>query len=137
MATQDRLAPGSSVGLVEFGAFSSLEKLSHVVLDLIVVADDRYCLHQAIAVIRSRDRIQLRSPPEKHWAPFVRGCVPACSDPGHDKGRLANRYAVKQALRGALRLRNTVKGGFSFPRLAPPGRLFIYFIPVIATVFRV
>lgn len=60
-------------------------------LDLITMADDHCCLYQAIAVIRFSDRIQFRSPPGKHWAPFVRGCVPACSDPGHDKGRLAKR----------------------------------------------
>lgn len=80
---------------------------------------------------------KFRSPPAKHWAPFVRGCVPVRSDPGHDKGRLANRYAVKQALRGAFRLREIVKGGFSLPRLAlASGPLFTFFIPVIATVFQ-
>ena len=40
MATQDRFAPGSSVELVEFGAFSSAGFHSRFVLDLIVVADD-------------------------------------------------------------------------------------------------
>ncbi len=44
MATQDRLAPGSSVGLIEFGAFSSVGFRSRFVLDLIVVADDQCCL---------------------------------------------------------------------------------------------
>lgn len=87
--------------------------------DLIVAADDHCCLLQAIAVIRFGDRIQSRSPPGKYWAPFVRGCVPAYSDLGHDKGRLANRDAVNPVLRGAFRLRKTVKGGFSVPRLAP------------------
>ena len=127
MATQDRFAPGSSVELVEFGAFSSAGFHSRFVLDLIVVADDHCCLYPATAVIRFGDRIQSRSPPGKHWAPFVRGCVPAGTDPGHDKGRLANHDAVNQALRGAVRLRKTVKGGFSLPRLAPapgPSSLF-------------
>ena len=95
MATQDRLAPGSSVELSEFGALFSVESCSHFVLDLIVVADDHCCLSQAIAVIRCDARTQPRCPPGKHWAPFVRGCVPAGSDPGHDKGRLANQNAVK------------------------------------------
>ena len=98
MATQDRFAPGSSVELVEFGAFSSAGFHSRFVLDLIVVADDHCCLYPAIAVIRFGDRIQSRSPPGKHWAPFVRGCVPACSDPGHDKGRLANHGAVQPSV---------------------------------------
>ena len=129
MATQDRLAPGSSVGLSEFGALFSVDSCSHFVLDLIVVADDHCCRCQATAVIRFSDRIQPRSPPGKHWAPFVRGCVPAGSDPGHDKGRLANHDAVNQALRGVVRLRKTVKGGLSVPRLAPcqaPSSLFSF-----------
>lgn len=88
-------------------------------LDLITVADDHCCLYQAIVVIRFSDRIQFRSPPGKHWAPFVRGCAPACSDPGHDKGRLAKRDAVNKVLRGVCRLRTNVKGGFSLLRLAP------------------
>jgi hypothetical protein len=75
---------------------------SRFVLDLIVVADDHCCLYQAIAVIRFGDRIQSRSPPGKHWAPFVRGCVPACSDPGHDKGRLANHCAVQPSFARSL-----------------------------------
>jgi hypothetical protein len=105
---------------------------------LLIVAADDHCCHTATAVvIRFGGRIQFRSPPAKHWAPFVRGCVPVRSDPGHDKGRLANRYAVKQALRGAFRLHKIVKGGFSLPRLAlASGPLFTFFIPVIATVFQ-
>jgi hypothetical protein len=102
MATKGRFAPGSSVGLLEFGAFSSVGFRSRFVLDLIAVADDHYCLCLAIAVIRFGDRIQSRSPPGKHWAPFVRGCVPACSDPGHDKGRLANHGAVKPSFARSL-----------------------------------
>ena len=65
MATQDRFAPGSSVELFEFGAFSSAEFSSRFLLDLIVVADDHCCLYPAIAVIRFGDRIQSRSPPGK------------------------------------------------------------------------
>lgn len=102
MATQGRCAPGSSVGLLEFGAFSSAEFYSRFILDLITVADDHCCLCQAIAVIRFSDRIQSRSPPGKHWAPFVRGCVPIASDPGHDKGRLANHCAVKPSFARSL-----------------------------------
>ena len=48
----------------------------------------RAAFHQAAGVIRFGDDDQLRCPPAKHWAPFVRGCVPENSDPGHDKGRL-------------------------------------------------
>ena len=102
MATQDRFAPGSSVELFEFGAFSSAGFHSRFVLDLIVVADDHCCLCQTTAVIRFGDRIQSRSPPGKHWAPFVRGCVPVASDPGHDKGRLANHGAVKPSFARSL-----------------------------------
>ena len=68
-----------------FGIFS------RVVRERIVEADDRCRLLQVPAVIRFGGRIQFRSPPAKHWAPFVRGCAPAASDPGHDKGRLTNR----------------------------------------------
>ena len=102
MATQDRFAPGSSVGLLEFGAISSGGFRSRFVLNLITAADDHYCLCQAIVVIRLGDRIQSRSPPGKHWAPFVRGCVPTASDPGHDKGRLANHGAVKPSFARSL-----------------------------------
>ena len=102
MATQDRFAPGSSVGLLEFGAFCSAEFHSRFVLDRINVADDHCCPCQAAAVIRYGDRIPSRSPPGKHWAPFVRGCVPACSDPGHDKGRLVNHGAVKSSFARSL-----------------------------------
>lgn len=98
MATQDRFAPGGSVGLIEFGAFSYAEFHSSLVLDLITVADDHCCLYPAIAVIRFGDRIQFRSPPGKNGAPFVRGCVPTGSDPGHDKGRLANHGAVQPSV---------------------------------------
>ena len=114
-----------------------MEQFPHYMLDLIVVADAPCCLCQAIAVIRFDAHIQPRRPPGKYWAPFVRGCVPVGSDPGHDKGRLANHDAVNQALRGAVRLRKTVKGGFSLPRLAPAGPLFTFFSPLIATVFQV
>ena len=64
-ATQDRLAPGSSVKLFEFGVSSSAGSRSRFLLDLIVVADDHCCLYPAIAVIRFCDRIQSRSPPGK------------------------------------------------------------------------
>ena len=137
MATQDRLAPGSSVGLLEFGAFSSAEFHSRFVLDLIVVADDHCCLYPAIAVIRFGDRIQSRSPPGKHWAPFVRGCVPACSDPGHDKGRLVNHGAVKPSFTRSLSTASDRQRWlFSSSPGTPSGPLFTFFSPVTATVFR-
>ena len=136
-ATQDRFAPGSSVGLLEFGAFSSAEFHSHFVLDLIVVADDHCCLCQAIAVIRFDDRIQSRSPPGKHRAPFVRGCVPACSDPGHDKGRLANHGAVQPSVARRLSTaEDRQRWLFSSTPGTPPGPLFTVFNPVTAIVFR-
>lgn len=136
-ATQDRFAPGSSVELLEFGAFSSAELHSRFVLDLIVVADDHCCLCQAIAVIRLGDSIQPRSPPGKHWAPFVRGCVPACSDPGHDKGRLANHDAVKPSFARSLSTaQDRQRWLFSSSPGDPSGSLFIFFIPVTATEFR-
>jgi len=49
-------------------------------------------------VIRFGGHIQCRHPPAKHWVPFVLGCVPIHSDPGHDKGRLANRDVVRRGL---------------------------------------
>jgi len=136
-ATQDRFAPGSSVGLVEFGAFSSAEFRSRFVLDLITVADDHCCLYQAIAVIRFSDRIQPRSPPGKHWAPFVRGCVPAGSDPGHDKGRLANHGAVKPGFARSLSTAlDRQRWLFSSSPGTKPGLLFMFFIPEFSTEFR-
>ncbi len=136
-ATQDRFAPGSSVGLLEFGAFSINGITFLFVLDLIIVADDRCCIYQQSAEIRYGDRIHSRSPPGKHWEPFVRGCVPAYSDPGHDKGRLANHGAVKSSFARSLstasdRLRWLF---YSSPR-TPLGPLFIFFSPIISTVFR-
>ena len=127
-ATQDRFAPGSSVGLLEFGAFSSAEFHSLLVLDLITVADDHCCLCPATAVIRFGDRIQSRSPPGKHGAPFVRGCVPAGSDPGHDKGRLANHGAVQPSV--ARRLSTAYdrqRWFFSSSPGTPLGPLFFFF----------
>lgn len=136
-ATQDRCAPGSSVELVEFGAFS-INGISFLfVLDLINMADDRCCLCQATAVIRHGDHIQPRSPPGKHWAPFVRGCVPACSDPGHDKGRLANHGAVKSSfVRRLSTTSDRLRWLFCSSPGTPPGPLFTFFTPVTATVFR-
>ena len=136
-ATQDRFAPGSSVGLLEFGAFSSGGFRSRFVLDLIAVADDHCCLCLAIAVIRFGDRIQSRSPPGKHWAPFVRGCVPAGSDPGHNKGRLANHNAVKTKLCEALvDCARPSKVAFLFLAWHPARPTHHFSIPVIATVFQ-
>lgn len=135
--TQDRFAPGSSVGLLEFGAFSSAEFHSRFMLDLIVVADDRWCLCQASAVIRYGDHIQSRSPPGKHWAPFVRGCVPAYSDPGHDKGRLANHGAVKSSFARSLSTASDrLRWLFLSSPGTPPGLLFTFSRPVTATEFR-
>lgn len=50
--------------------------------------DDPCGLCQVSGVIRFGDDAQHRCPPAKHWAPFVRGCVPVDFGPGHDKGRL-------------------------------------------------
>ncbi|MCY1423612.1 hypothetical protein D9M71_393280 [compost metagenome] len=92
---------------------------------------------QAIAVIRFGDRIQPRSPPGKHWAPFVRGCVPAGSEPGHDKGRLANHDAVKS---GFARSCSTAKDRQRWLFCSAPGKasgpFFTFFMPVIAAVFQ-
>ena len=118
MATQDRFAPGSSVGLLEFGAFSSAELHSRFVLGLIVVADDHCCLywHQrssATAIAFS---------PEAHRGNTGHPlCADACQHvPTQATIRVGWRIMAQsnQVLRGACRQRQTAKGGLSFPRLA-------------------
>ena len=78
-----------------------------------------------------------RQPPGKHWAPFVRGCVPACSDPGHDTGRLANHGAVKSSFARSLSTAyDRQRWLFSSSPGTPPGALFTFFSPVTTTIFR-
>jgi hypothetical protein len=91
------------------------------------VADDHWCFCQAIAVIRFDDRIQPRSPPGKHWAPFVRGCVPAYSDPGHNKGRLANHDAVKPSFARSLSTASDRQRWLFCSSPGPPARPTLHF----------